>query len=424
MLHRAWLMTNKKYYLVQDGDPSDGTICNIFKKLLGVDDYKIKNGVSYYNFVGLVVTKDKTLISFPKHTFTPEKIIHLSENNRELQLFSKLLFKSISKASNRKDTGISDGINSYYPFSQFSLVYSYYRKYGLFRNEKQVKKFGYGGRISWKDTLNRSPKVISSGNLLFLPFIVKENVTQYLFISKCMAYVINSTLEVFSDFLDGERIRLNTDEINHAEKNYIISKLTQARRSIFKRVHQELLESLISFFQRVNPKGGGYQLKTHSYNLVWEDMVKDYLNVKFLGIDNRKVVWSKDRQKNSFAKKSFYPDILGRQGYRLDPDHYLIMDSVRYIFDAKYYQNLKGLDYKQVSYYFLLKHAEATRDSENNVVSNIQTYNALFLPTELDDHSEVHFELDSFYNVDEAEFVIMAYYINTINVMYSYTANT
>ena len=81
------------------------------------------------------------------------------------------------------------------------------------------------------------------------------------------------------------------------------------------------------------------------------------------------------------------------------------MDSVRYIFDAKYYQNLKSLDYKQVSYYFLLKHAEATRDSENNVVSNIQTYNALFLPTELDEHSEVHFELDSFYNVDEAEFV-------------------
>ena len=41
-------MTNKKYYLVQDGDPSDGTICNIFKKLLGVDDYKIKNGVSFF----------------------------------------------------------------------------------------------------------------------------------------------------------------------------------------------------------------------------------------------------------------------------------------------------------------------------------------------------------------------------------------
>ena len=417
-------MTNKKYYLVQDGDPSNRTIDNIFKDLLDVEDYKIRNGVSYFNFVGLVVVKDQTLISFPKHTFTPERITYLGENNKEVQFFSKLLFKSISKASNRKDTGISDEMNSYYPFSQFSLVYSYYRKYGLFRNEKQIKKFGYGGRISWKDTLNKSPKVISSGNLLFLPLIVKENVAQYLFISKCMAYVINSTLEIFSDFLDGERVRLNTDEIDHAEKKYIVSKLIQARRSTFKRMHQDLIEALISFFQRVNLKGGGYQLKTHSYNLVWEDMVKDYLNVKFLRIDNRKVVWSKDRQKNSFAKKSFYPDILGRQGYRLDPDHYLIMDSVRYIFDAKYYQNLKGLDYKQVSYYFLLKHAEATRDSENNVVSNIQTYNALFLPTELDDHSEVHFELDSFYNVDEAEFVIMAYYINTINVMYSYTANT
>ena len=413
-------MTNKKYYLVQDGDPSNSTIDNLFKEFLDIEDYKIRNGASYFNFVGLVVTKDRTLISFPKHTFTPDKIAYLSESNKEVRFFSKLLFKSISKASNRKDVGISDEMNSYYPFSQFSLVYSYYRKYGLFRNEKQIKKLGYGGRISWKDTLNKSPKVISSGNLLFLPLIVKENVTQYLFISKCMAYVINSTLEIFSDFLDGERVRLNTDEIDHAEKDYIISKLTQARRSIFKRMHQELIEALINFFQRVNLKGGGYQLKTHSYNLVWEDMIKDYLNVKFLGIHNRKVVWSKDRQKNSFAKKSFYPDVLGKQGYRLDPDHYLIMNNVRYIFDAKYYQNLKGLDYKQVSYYFLLKHAEAMRNSENNVVSNVQTYNALFLPTELDEHSEVHFELDTFYNVDEAEFVIMAYYINTIDVMNSY----
>ena len=413
-------MTNKKYYLVQDGDPSNSTIDNLFKEFLDIEDYKIRNGASYFNFVGLVVTKDRTLISFPKHTFTPDKIAYLSESNKEVRFFSKLLFKSISKASNRKDVGISDEMNSYYPFSQFSLVYSYYRKYGLFRNEKQIKKFGYGGRISWKDTLNKSPKVISSGNLLFLPLIVKENVTQYLFISKCMAYVINSTLEIFSDFLDGERVRLNTDEIDHAEKDYIISKLTQARRSIFKRMHQELIEALINFFQRVNLKGGGYQLKTHSYNLVWEDMIKDYLNVKFLGIHNRKVVWSKDRQNNSFAKKSFYPDVLGKQGYRLDPDHYLIMNNIRYIFDAKYYQNLKGLDYKQVSYYFLLKHAEAMRNSENNVVSNVQTYNALFLPTELDEHSEVHFELDTFYNVDEAEFVIMAYYINTIDVMNSY----
>lgn len=413
-------MTNKKYYLVQDGDPSNSTIDNLFKEFLDIEDYKIRNGASYFNFVGLVVTKDRTLISFPKHTFTPDKIAYLSESNKEVRFFSKLLFKSISKASNRKDVGISDEMNSYYPFSQFSLVYSYYRKYGLFRNEKQIKKLGYGGRISWKDTLNKSPKVISSGNLLFLPLIVKENVTQYLFISKCMAYVINSTLEIFSDFLDGERVRLNTDEIDHAEKDYIISKLTQARRSIFKRMHQELIEALINFFQRVNLKGGGYQLKTHSYNLVWEDMIKDYLNVKFLGIHNRKVVWSKDRQNNSFAKKSFYPDVLGKQGYRLDPDHYLIMNNIRYIFDAKYYQNLKGLDYKQVSYYFLLKHAEAMRNSENNVVSNVQTYNALFLPTELDEHSEVHFELDTFYNVDEAEFVIMAYYINTIDVMNSY----
>ncbi|WP_062051530.1 hypothetical protein [Bacillus sp. JCM 19034] len=181
------------------------------------------------------------------------------------------------------------------------------------------------------------------------------------------------------------------------------------------------MDTLISFFEKDKNIGGNYQLKIYSFHLVWESMVKEYLRTKFSGLNNNLAIeWSDHLKNNKFEKNIFYPDVRGERSYSIEPDYYLVANNKRYIFDAKYYQKLVGLDYKQIAYYFLLKHYGSHRDDNGNIVNEPETYNALILPTEYEEYSEVHFDLNTEYNLNETQFIIMAYYFNTLNVMQNY----
>lgn len=416
-------MYSSKYYVVQDGDLVDPVIKKLFSDVLDIKDFN-ENG-ERYNFVGFAISNELTMISFPKHSFSLSDLDEIANKGPMLSRYVRILFtclKRIVDNKNDKYAGVRNEMNSDYPFLEFFEVYNYFKRYGLFTNEKEIKKFGLSGRISWKDTINKSPKLINNNNLLFLPLIVKENIEQHVFISKCMAYVIDTTLEKFSLFLDGDRAKLNTRDIDFSNKSLIISQLKKAKRMLFKNIHQHLVDKLISFFERDKNRGGNYQLKIYSFHLVWESMVKEYLRTRFLGINGRlEIEWSNAIQSNNFEKRVFYPDIRGKSGYSIEPDYYLVLNDIRYIFDAKYYQRLNDLDYKQISYYFLLKHFDAIKDKHGEIVSELRTYNALILPTECEEHSEVHFELNPNYNLNETSFTIIAYYLNTLKVMESYT---
>lgn len=417
-------MHERKYYLIQDGEKVDPAIKKLFSKGLEARDIKVNRKGEFFNFVGFLLSDENILISFPKNTFKTSYLKQLTNNKKKLSRYISILFNCIKRTANNKDSkymGIRDEMDSNYPFLDFLEVYNYYKRYGLFTNEKEIKKFGYGGRISWKDTINKSPKLIYNNNLLFLPLVIKKNMQQYVFVSKCMAYVINSTLDKFSLFLDGERVSLDTGSVDFSNKYLVISQLKEVKRTVFKDIHQRLLNSLISFFMKEKTKGGDYQLKIYSFNLIWESMVKEYLRTKFLGIENLKIKWSDKVQNNLFVKKTFYPDIRGKVGYAIEPDYYLVSNNIRYIFDAKYYTSIKELDYKQISYYFLLKHIDAKRDSNGKILSVLKTYNALILPSAQNENSEIHFQLNSDYNMDEKDFIIMSYYLNTVNIMENYT---
>lgn len=417
-------MLNKKYYVVQDGDIVTPDIKTIFSESLNPKDVAVNQAAEQYSFVGYVIKNENILISFPKHTFTNEEIIHLQKDHLKLTNYSKLLFKCIKKTidkQNDKYVGIKHELNSDYPFMAFLNVYQYYQKFGLFTNEKEVKKFGFAGRISWKDTIAKSPIIVNDNNLLYLPVVVRENVDQLEFISKCMAHVIDSTLDRFSILLEGNKTNINVSDIDFSNKRFVISQLKKAKRLLFKNIQQQLVDSLISFFEQIDLKGGDIQLKIYSFHLVWESMVGEFLRNKFVKVnDAYEFVFSEKAEHKAFEKKAAYPDIRGKDGFRIEPDYYLVSDHIRYIFDAKYYQSLNELDYKQVAYYFLLKHFEAPRDSDGAVIRELQTYNALILPTEKESYSHTHFELNPDFNRDETKFVIIAQYLHTLTVMNNY----
>ena len=105
---------------------------------------------------------------------------------------------------------------------------------------------------------------------------------------------------------------------------------------------------------------------------------------------------------------------------------YLIEDNVRYIFDGKYYEEVKELNYKQVAYYFLLKHHEGIKKEVGDeiVVTPLLTHNILILPTDMEQNDKknykVHFDLNTEFNRDETELKIKEQYCNTKDVMKAY----
>lgn len=417
-------MSDFKYTIVQDGSLLDQ---DIKKKFNGYFDYRDIRGTSkgdYFNFVGFIFLKEEALLSFPKHYFTDEELFDLNHNQLHLDTHIEILFKVIQKILSKKSKRlyeVNQGINKSYPFESFLNIYQYYQNYGLFTKEQEIEKFGYNGKILWKDTFNKSPVVLNNGNLLFMPTVIKKGKKDYVFVSKCMAYVINNTVNKFPFLFDMSRIHFEYRDIDFTNSEKIISLLNQIKSGLFKDIHRRLIEDLITYFRHENRENMQLQVKIYDFNLIWEDMVNVYLNKYFSKIDeNEELIFETISDKiNNFTKRKFQLD--SRRGetstYQIEPDYYYNVGKYRYIFDAKYYNRIESLDYKQISYYFLLRHI----DNENN--DELVIYNALILPTSGQRIKKVHFDLDKAYNRNK-QFRIVEYYLNMKGILKSYLGVT
>lgn len=420
-----------KYDITQDGTLLDQDLQKKYDTLLNYRDIVGKEEGNYVNFVGFIINEDRVLVSFPKHFLAKEQRETMTDNPIKIRKYTSLLFRVIfkySKKNSEKHIGVKKELNRGYPFQQFFNIYSYYKKYGLFTNEREIKKFGYHGNISWKDTIRKSPMLVNDGNLLYIPMVIKNKVNDYVFISKCMTHVVNSTINRFSLFLDLNKIPLDTNDIDFNNREFVISKLKKLSHSLFKDIDKQLIKDLIFFFENEKYGTRTIQTKIYTFNLIWEELVNSYLTKHFININpvtkhlqiNENKIYN-----NNFHKPLLYPDIRNKVntknhfGYRLEPDSYLIKDTCRYIFDAKYYQNIHNLNYKQVSYYFLLKWHNSDMNSTGNE-EPLETYNGLILPTDTDYKMKTHFSLNPDFNKDEKSFVIIEYYLNVLKLMNNY----
>lgn len=426
-----------KKYFIQDGEKVPSYIENLFRSSFEYNDIKKKENSFFSRFVGFIIHTDKMLVSFPKHFLSYEDLISANEfsnNYKLLNSYSNLLMNTLRKSSQKKSENgidIQKELNSHFPFEAFLNIYEYFKKYGLYMKEIQLKKPGYNGKIDWKSTIEKSPIIVNKKNILFMPPIINKKVSVEVFISKCMAYVIDSTAEKISIFSPIQKTNYNYHDLDWSNSKIIINKLRELKHYLFKDVHKKLLEDLIHFFENENYSNNSLKIKTHNFNLIWEDMIEKYLNNYFIGINTitepkkhekqikHQLTFSSTplNQKLNFSKTKFYTDKRGEEGHRLEPDHYYCTNSIRYLFDSKYYTKVKGLEYKQISYYYLLR----KHDSHNK---KLQTFNAILLPTERASDSEknfnYHYEHSPLYSVDKEEFFIIEQYLNMIDVMKKY----
>lgn len=356
---------------------------------------KLKNFI--LDFVGFVIEKEKILAVFPKHFFNDDNNFK-EYNEKEVEENIKMLFNVICKYNTEKKSktvankyiGDEDNFESDYPFESFFKIYEYYKKYGIYKEDEVIISKNTKGKISWKDTIQKSNTIVSNGNLIFLPIYSKIKSNKTAFISECMTFVINYTIKNFSYFIQLPIVREKECKIDFlTNKEYTLRQLYQYRSTIFKDYQKELVNALITFFESYDKKaqGGAIHFKINYFDMIWESMVNKYLNDCFVKVDteNNKLIFDYKRKKHNkkFENKKFNID-KSEHGFFIRPDHYYSDENTIYVFDSKYYKEITDLNYKQFSYTILL--------GNSKFGNNKELYSALLLPGK--NKNGLHLKLD------------------------------
>ncbi len=404
----------EKYYDLS----SHGFVLNEKRDIKEVNIYDINTGEkqedteTVFNFVGFTTNQnDDILVSFPKH---------FEYGNINFDM--KLLFNCIMQHRQRRPELYigSEDAESYasnYPFASFFKVYDYFEKYGLLYKKRDYIKPNIGGRLNWKETISRSEKIVLNGNLIFYPFYYQKSTYLSDFVTACMNFVIEYTVEKFGVLLDIDSTGVEVPEYDFlGEKAYIVATLMKLRQETFKDHENELLESLIDYFSEIKV-GGSFYLKHYTFSSIWEDMVNDYLCKYYSKVDSdsKAIIFDKTNQKRvNFEKQKFYTNSAKKKQF-ISPDHYLSYDGIQLILDAKYYNKVNSMNYKQIAYMFMLMNMKKENEEEKKFSL---TVSSLILPSEVRD-TKIHFKLDSKFG-DVEDFIISEEYLEIKEIMKSY----
>ncbi len=358
-------------------------------------------------FVGFVTNdEDDLLVVFPKHY----KVVD-AEND------ARTVFDCISKHMQKRPEMYigNDGEEKYisnYPFAAFFEIYDYFVNYGLYFKDETFIKPNTGGRLNWKETISKSEKFIFGDDIVMFPLYYRRSYHFSNFITDCMIFAIDYTIQKFGVFIDANPTGRDFPEFLLEEKEYVVNVLTQLRQQTFKDNEQQLIDNLILFFSEINV-GGVYYLKHYSFKSIWEDMVTNYLCKFYKEVDtSHAIVFDKVSPSGlHFEKKSFHTNGAKPAQY-ISPDHYCEDTSIQLIFDAKYYTYIGKMNYKQIAYMFMLREM---KDPITGCARFMNTYSALILPSDTRT-TKIHFQIDPLYG-NSGDLIITEEYVDIREVM-------
>lgn len=415
-----------KYYYAQDGEVASDEIKKLFKldenELLRVDSIRAR----VFNIVGFIFKGEDVLVVYPKHFYSKTQIAALNLTHEEKEDDIKLIYNVIkeyqekekTKAQARKYIGAKDSMEfeADYPFASFYEIYDYFKKYGLYKETGKLVKSGGKGKVSWKNTTSKAQKIIAGGNLFFVPMYYNKESQRSVFVTECMAFVIDYTIDFFHSFLSIKPTGYRNNTFDYLGNiDYVIGQLNKAKKDVFKDKEKKLINSLIEFFVQYKAKsyGGSVHIKIRHFDKIWQTMVNQYLNKHFVGINsiNKSVEFDLTRTTSviSFSEQTFSVD-ASHHGYNIRVDHIAQSKNELYIFDSKYYQALDDMEYKQFSY------GELLREYYPGVTAR---YNVLLLPGI--PRVDTHFSLATPFVGSGRPYVeIIEQYLDPKNVMEDY----
>lgn len=340
------------------------------------------------NFVGFSINQNEEAVAvFPKH--------FEFDNAPVLDSFAPV-FRAIQRANSDsatsswgKEPSFTDPamIDCNFPFGAFYQIYAYYQQYGLHLDEVRVDSPAKG-KINWKKTLSQA--TFYPINKAIVPFPLRRESTTRIshLITDAMVYAINHTINLFGPLVNLAPIPYQTS-IQPVAQNYaLVSRgLRQLRAQTFNDRVVELIDSLIDYFDQASP-GCGYYFKVRNFAFVWQSAVSLFLKKKFVALDGSnipvfsEVIPDEDRFSNLIIRN--INEIRPEQ--YVDIDHFWLDQSrkIQYVFDAKYYNTVSDLNYKQIFYTLICGLDLATQ--------GVSTVSALILPSR-GFRSKTHFSL-------------------------------
>lgn len=348
-----------KYIYEYDGQVLDEKIIKEFELDVKNKELIYSDGNLISDFVGFVYKDDKILVVFPKHY--NDNLTEISNDDIEL-LFK--VFRQYNKDPNRataeKYYGYKNNFESDYPFEAFYKVYDYYIKYGLYKNSFVRDRANCNNRISWKTTMRKSSIVVSNDNIVYLPVYSKVEEEKHTFIGECMTFIINHTIDLFPFIAGMKRVKEMSNTIDLIKNRELaLRELHSYRGKIFKDSEIKLIDAIIQYLEEIKniAKGGAIHIKIKYFDLIWERMINKYLNEHFEGVDSqgKKLLFNTEKiNAIKFRPESMPIDSRFNDRNIIRPDFYFENENIMYVFDAKYYRDLKDIEYKQLAYTLLL----------------------------------------------------------------------
>lgn len=364
------------------------------------------------SFVGFASNeKDDLFVVFPKHY----RVDNLADDARSL--FAVLAKHFRKKHKNFYGIKPDCQIDSTFPFDAFFQIYRYYELFGLYFDERSIVQPNSGGKIVWKDTIRRSGKYLYDGNkFAMFPFYFRKKMNVSTFLTTCMIFAINYTIEKFGMLVNLPKLQEQTPNLDYIkQRSSIVSELLRIRKTVFRDTAIALIDSLIAFFQRINTSGY-YWLKHYSFSSIWEEALSDYLSGHFDGIKGGALSFSaKPSAPITFRKETFRPNLANPNNF-FQPDCYGTAADSQFIFDAKYYLAPHGIMYKELAYLFLLRDYSSPADAGKKYK---YTYCAVFLPSE-SRKTGLNFKIDPAFNSSLGEVTIYEEYLDIKEVLSEY----
>jgi len=373
-----------------------------------------KNNQLSLNFVGIIIKNDRLLILFPKH-FPLQKNALLED--------SQLLIQVLRKIKKSRGLGEIEEVNTF-PLESYLYVCEFFRKFGLYMEQERIIKPGYNGKINWKHTISKSNKVLNNGNIIFIPFMLNKKIDHSVLITTCMEEVLAHGYKNFGRFFNmGVKYSINRNYFSDYQVKSVIKQLKLLKTQHFKDSTLKLIQSLIRYFKWVTSSGVEVHFLTSNFDNVWEEMIHHYLNNHFKGMNistkpHQIIFDSSNSQAYNFIHKqktSVKQDATKGRTYLVEYDHiaYDEVNNYIYLMDAKYYEDINGLNYKQFVYSHLILEEQTRYFTQSNNENNKKNLvNGLILPTEKSYFSKIHINRESLDGI-----YITEHYLNIREVM-------
>lgn len=374
-----------------------------------INEWNIHDLTNYYsnkniiNFVGLIINRNSVLMSFPKHCDMS------GDTEHEIgELIKKILYLFCNEKIMHND--IESGDYNNFPINAYAYILNYFKKYGLYKQKYINYKYSYIGNIDWFKTINRSNKILQNNGIIFLPFIVRNHEDMDVYISYCMDLVLGDAAK-YSDFIQIiYPYKYQYSSMVNMPNDKIINKLKTVKNMYFKDIEKQLIDNLIWYLEWKSSSNGYFRFVTTSFQNYWEKLIMSYLNTHNVSCVDDKLVVKKYTNQNLFIKDSDNVEsekillMKNTRQFQIEYDHIKVDTSnkIIYLFDSKYYSDIKELNYKQMCYHYHLL----------SKYKDFKIIDGLILPTSKSYYSRIHIDRSDIDNVK-----IVEHYLNIKDII-------